>query len=126
MDTVDLYVKNPMKKLQIREAARLLSISPMTARSKLEELVKLKTLTKTKDGLYPSFRLNHDSKEIKLELSNRLIKRLYSSGLVDEIKKTHPEAIVLFGSVARGEFTEKSDIDLFVITESKSRINVNT
>ena len=49
----------------------------------------------------------------------------YASGFVSfilksrELDKTKLEEIILFGSVARGDFTEKSDIDLFVNTKNE-------
>ena len=36
------------------------------------------------------------------------------------IEKYHPEKIILFGSYARGDFTEDSDIDVAVIVASIS------
>ena len=35
------------------------------------------------------------------------------------IKKYHPEKIILFGSAARDEFEEGSDLDFFIIKETK-------
>lgn len=34
------------------------------------------------------------------------------------IEKTHPEKVFLFGSVARGEATQQSDIDLLIIAKT--------
>lgn len=34
------------------------------------------------------------------------------------LRVTQPEKIILFGSYARGEATEKSDIDIFIIQDS--------
>ena len=36
-----------------------------------------------------------------------------------EIDKTKIDEIILFGSVARGDFTEKSDVDIFVNTKNE-------
>ncbi|MEW5766294.1 MAG: nucleotidyltransferase domain-containing protein [bacterium] len=35
------------------------------------------------------------------------------------IREIQPEKIILFGSYARGDFNQDSDIDLFIIKESK-------
>ncbi|MCK4245103.1 MAG: nucleotidyltransferase domain-containing protein [Candidatus Omnitrophica bacterium] len=35
------------------------------------------------------------------------------------IKKYHPEKIILFGSAARDEFEEGSDLDFFIIKQTK-------
>jgi predicted nucleotidyltransferase len=41
-----------------------------------------------------------------------------------ELDKSHLEDIILFGSVARGDFGSKSDIDLFVNTENEKIENI--
>ena len=44
--------------------------------------------------------------------------RIKESGLLDFlVDNFFPDAIVLFGSASRGEDTEKSDIDLFLVAE---------
>jgi predicted nucleotidyltransferase len=35
----------------------------------------------------------------------------------------HPDKIILFGSYARGDATEDSDVDLLVVMETKERMN---
>lgn len=37
------------------------------------------------------------------------------------IKNYRPERIILFGSLARGNFSEDSDVDLLIIKETKDR-----
>jgi len=49
------------------------------------------------------------------EKENYNLKLLKASGLVEHISKLAPEAVVLFGSFARGEDTPESDIDIAVI-----------
>ncbi|MEW6653511.1 MAG: nucleotidyltransferase domain-containing protein, partial [Bacteroidota bacterium] len=53
------------------------------------------------------------------------IKTLYESGMVEYLRKelSNP-AIVLFGSYAKGEDTEKSDIDLYIETPSNRKVNL--
>lgn len=38
--------------------------------------------------------------------------------IVEQIKKFNPKAIILFGSAARGEATEDSDLDFLVVMET--------
>ena len=44
---------------------------------------------------------------------------LYSCGLIKDMEEfyRHPRCIVLFGSYAKGEDTDKSDIDLAIVTD---------
>src|SRR3989344_3023265 len=39
--------------------------------------------------------------------------------IIEQLKKTKPQAIILFGSAARGEMTEDSDLDILVIKKTK-------
>lgn len=41
------------------------------------------------------------------------------------IKKYRPEKIILFGSLARGEYHEGSDIDLFIVKSNPPELGVN-
>jgi len=52
-------------------------------------------------------------------------KQLYKSGLVDYLKvELSNPVIIIFGSYAKGEDTENSDIDLYVETLSKKQVNL--
>ena len=67
--------------------------------------------------------------EIKPDFNGRflIIKRLYNiysiydSGLIDYIKSYYemPQSIILFGSYSNGTDTEKSDIDIGVVSAKK-------
>ncbi len=43
--------------------------------------------------------------------------------VVEQIKKFNPQAIILFGSAARGEMGKDSDLDLLVVMDSKETIS---
>ena len=49
------------------------------------------------------------------------LNEFYSSGILSKVVEEYqyPEAIVLFGSFADGEDTEKSDVDLAIITDKE-------
>lgn len=53
---------------------------------------------------------------------------LHESGLVEALVDAfgHPDAIVLFGSFARGEDTEGSDVDVAVVTPGSATVDVGS
>lgn len=54
-------------------------------------------------------------------LTQKEVKREIDS-IVDQLKEKYdPEKIILFGSFARGEFNEDSDIDLFVVKKNPAK-----
>ncbi|MBD3361832.1 hypothetical protein GF358_03500 [Candidatus Woesearchaeota archaeon] len=56
----------------------------------------------------------------KIHKQQTITLKIYDSGLIDHIEnKLHPRCIILFGSVRKGEYTKKSDIDLFVQAQTK-------
>jgi len=63
--------------------------------------------------------LKRKGEEIILSIPEKLLKT------VEKIKKTNPDKIVLFGSKARGDFYEKSDIDIAVYGEYPDDIEGN-
>lgn len=44
------------------------------------------------------------------------------SKAVNALKKYNPEKIILYGSVARGDFTKDSDIDILIIKDGVDKI----
>ncbi|MGH7889141.1 MAG: nucleotidyltransferase domain-containing protein, partial [Thermodesulfobacteriota bacterium] len=60
--------------------------------------------------------MNEENKTMNQEISERLQK------ISERLKKVyHAESVILFGSYARGEETEDSDIDLFIIAPTEER-----
>lgn len=125
MDIINIFLENPQAKYHIREIARILKISPMTARKKLIELSKKGLLISKKERLYRTYIANTESNKFKLNAKFYMIGKLYDSGVIEYLnRELKPESIILFGSVAKGEYSFKSDIDLFIISELKKKINL--
>jgi len=66
----------------------------------------------------PAYIANRDEQKFKTSQKLSIIYELEESGLIDYLwTKICPETIILFGSYSKGEATEESDIDLFLITK---------
>ena len=52
-----------------------------------------------------------DTEKITPELINYIVEKI--------IREIQPEKIILFGSYARGDFTQSSDLDLFIIKDDE-------
>lgn len=125
MDIMALFFEAQERKLHIREVARLKGMSPMTARRLLNELVEDGLLKKEKGRLFDLFSAKQ-SDLFLVESRAHFARKLVTSGLVAFLDKAlHvPRAMVLFGSCAKAEVLEKSDIDLFVLTDSEKDVNL--
>lgn len=104
----------------IREIARKLHIGSSTSKIALDFLFSQNILEKRQVGKNRLFK-------VKNIFLTRYIKVLYSlseinsSGFVDELLKKNPEIIniLLYGSVAKGNDDNKSDIDILIISRKK-------
>lgn len=110
---LSLFFDRPTKPFQIREASRLSGIGLPSVRNYLLSLEKERILKKAEGQVFPYFIANRESRAFRMLKANGLRRRIEESGLIAELGKGHPDCIVLFGSAARGEDTEKSDLDIF-------------
>lgn len=110
----------PLKDFQMREISRRTKIAQTSVTNHLKALVKEGFIIKEKKGIYPSFKANRDSELFRLYRKSDIVRRIQETGLLDYIwDNTSPDAIILFGSVSKGDDIESSDIDLFVQAKEK-------
>ena len=111
---LSLFLESPTKQFQIREACRISGISLPSARNYLISLEKEGLVRKLPGNVFPYFIANRENRRFRALKANHWRLRLEESGILSALNRLYPDCIVLFGSCARGEDTEKSDIDLFV------------
>ena len=110
----------PRKNFQIRELSRNTKIALPSVTNHLKSLLKEGFVVREEKGIYPSFKANRDSEMFKIYKKTNLLIRIYESGLADFINdQCLPNTIILFGSGAKGEDFEESDVDLFVQSAAK-------
>ncbi len=120
------FVEEPDRKFNVREVGRLLKINPSTASKYLYKLERGKFLISKRERKLILFSANTESQTFRDFKIYYNIKKIRQSGLVDFIEKEtgFPLAIILFGSYAKGENAKRSDIDLFIFSESKTIPNL--
>jgi len=110
----------PRKDFQMREISRRVRLAQVSVMRHLAALQKAELVVKEKKGIYPTFRANRENEDFRLLKMQNLVWRIHESGLVVALdERFRPNCIVLFGSGARGEDTETSDVDIFVQAEEK-------
>ena len=103
-----------------RAIARALNVSPTGVAKALPLLEKegLIKVEKSKEMNLSSVRLDRDSSKAIEAKKIENLKLIYESDLIQFLEESFPgTTIILFGSYARGEDTEESDIDLFIESE---------
>ena len=101
------------------DIAKSTGMSCGTIYPSLNELLEIRIIIQRKAGRSILYKINKNHilfNKIK-ELIDMEQKSLINVAeeFVHRLPKDHVGAIVLFGSVARGEFTEKSDVDILVV-----------
>jgi predicted nucleotidyltransferase len=116
---------NPSDKLRVREIERKLKLSLPSVIRYCKELKKEGLLSTIEIG---NVKFYTASKTNTFFLEKRLynIKQIYLSGLIGYLKKElNNPTIVLFGSFAKGEDTEDSDIDLYIESPSRKQLDLS-
>ena len=116
----EYFLLNPTAKLWVRQIERELKISfPLVIRY-TKELEKEKILKSTEAPGIMLYSADRTSPTFLLEKKLYNLRSLFSSGLIAFlVQELSNPTIVLFGSYARGEDIETSDVDLYVESVKK-------
>lgn len=127
MNKLFIYIcENPEIWTHIRKLAKELCVSPNTIRKYAHELEGQGLIEKREYNTMIEYRGNLNSpsftrKKLLLNMSN-----LYDSGLIDYLSDHYfGSAVILFGSYSKGEDLSSSDIDIAIISDSTSAIDVS-
>jgi len=125
INNLEPFFKDNYKKINVREYARLTSISPPTASKLLENYFKQKLLIKEQFRNYIFYSVNINSK-LFIDLSRIYwCEELKKLGLIEFLNKKYLQpTIILFGSFSKAEINENSDIDIAIFAVSKKTINI--
>ena len=108
----------------LNEIAKSTGISCGTIYPSLTELLETRIVLQRKVGRSLLYTVNknhilfHKIKEL-IDFEKKSL-QIVVEEFASSIPKKNIKAIVLFGSVARGEFTEKSDIDVLIVYKNKN------
>jgi len=137
---LDVFIKNPAKEIHLREISRLSKVSLNNVNDTLRQFTKDSLFKRREVSNMSFFKPNLESEDLLklfeyLELKrkktfygkNKSIARLlekYTSNVI-ELSKRQIQLVVLFGSVARGEWAKGSDIDILAVSSNKDNDIIN-
>lgn len=114
------FARNPRKTYQVRELSRKIKLAPTSLNIYLKELKKLNLVKKERLGVYNAYKPNFNDENFRFYKKLHNLIALKESGIIKELEnKITPDAIILFGSYAKGEDIEESDIDFFLLAKEK-------
>lgn len=116
-----IFLESPTNEFGLREIARKTKLAPASVKKYLNELLKEKIIEKTFSKDKPFYKAERDNPKFKTYQRLSIIYELEESGIIEYLwNKICPKAIILFGSYSKGEATEESDIDIFLITKKQN------
>tara|TARA_Y100000034_G_scaffold123048_1_gene169319 strand:- start:157 stop:690 length:534 start_codon:yes stop_codon:yes gene_type:complete len=120
----EFFFLNPTIRLRVRQIERQVKVPFPSVIRYTKELESEGILHSSKIADVTTYSANRTSKEFLLEKKLFNIRQLFSCRLINFlIEQLSNPTIVVFGSYSRGEDIEKSDIDLYIETTSKKKIN---
>jgi predicted nucleotidyltransferase len=124
LKALKFFIENPYEEIYLREFSRKLDINTNSAQRYLNQFLNQGIIIETRKGNLRYFKANFGSiffRQIKITYS---IKKLEDSGLLGLLKNSF-SSVILFGSTAKGEDNNLSDIDLVCIGPNKN-INLDS
>lgn len=114
-----VFFDEPTKEHYLMEISKKTRLAHTSVKNYLKDLKKIGMITERveKKGKrrFPIYKTNLNSDTYKIHKKTYNLLMLERSGVISFLQdKLMPKCIVVFGSYARGEDTEESDIDLFV------------
>jgi predicted nucleotidyltransferase len=120
LELLAFLARRPLAKMYGREIAKSIKMSVGGTNQILRSLANAKMLNVEKRGRMLFYSVNMENPEVKQFKIFINVSEL--NPLIDKIKM-HSDRIILYGSCADGTDTEKSDVDLFILTEKKDTVN---
>jgi len=133
---LEVFLKDPFKEVHLREIARLSKVSLNNVDNSLRLFVKDSMFKRRDVSNMTFFKPNLENEAFLkifefLELEkkkgfynrNKKIARLlqkYTQDIID-LSNKKIQLVILFGSVARGEWTKGSDVDILVVVSEKDK-----
>ena len=122
----EVIFNKPTKRFHLRELARTTTLSTTAVKDSIDKLEEFKIIKTEETELATIIQANLDSKEYHDYKTIFNLYRLKRYGLDEElIQEYNPKCIVLFGSFAKGEDIEQSDIDILIVTNKTSTIKLD-
>ena len=122
---IKYFAQNPSTEVYVNELAEILNLSTGSCSQILRDLSLFGILKKKDLGKAYYYYLNNNylTNELKRFIG---VYKIYENEIVREITDTYSEdiSIALYGSYSKGDFTEKSDIDILVITQEKPKVDL--
>ncbi|MFH1053320.1 MAG: nucleotidyltransferase domain-containing protein [Candidatus Woesearchaeota archaeon] len=115
------FLENPSGKMHIRTISKKINLAPTSVKLHIKTLIKENLIIEKDDEIFKYYAANFDSEKFRFYKKINFLINIQESGLKEHLdNELSPDAIILFGSAAKGEDLQSGDIDIFVQAKEKS------
>ena len=123
LKVLEVFFIEPTTVHFIKEISRKIKLAPTSTRNYIKDLLSKNLIAKKKAKPFDGFIANRENEDFIF------YKRVYNLYSLKEltaflVSTLWPKLIVVFGSYARGEDVEGSDIDILMISKVRKKINL--
>ena len=123
---LEVFFEEPFKEFHLRGVAKESNVSAPTAKTQLDKFVKEGFIEKKKKANLVLFKANANNNRFRLLKTAYALDKIEKSKLLEKLESEFsPLSVVLFGSTARGEDGNGSDLDLLVISKNKKELDLS-
>lgn len=122
-NVAEIFFKEPTKVHFIQGISKKIKLAPTSVKKHIQTLAEMGLIEKTKTEVFVGYKAKRENPEFIFHKKISNLISLHSSGIIEYLKEHYPKSVILFGSYAKGEDIETSDIDLF-IEFKKFKINL--
>lgn len=121
-----VFLDSPTYEFGLREISRACGIAPPSVLAYLREFEKEDLIRKTMKKNKPIYKANRENVGFIFYKKISILYELYHTGIIEFLwEKLSPQTLILYGSFAKGEAIEESDIDIFIVGK-ESKINLDS
>jgi predicted nucleotidyltransferase len=122
-----LFFNEPSKHWHFKEIKEKTSISDDRLNHWLKKFQEQKLIKKVKEkGRMPHYQGNHEAPEYINTKKLFGLNKLHETGLLNNLSRLKAETIIIFGSLATGDWHKNSDIDIFIYGECETPLEKTT
>jgi len=115
---LNYFLSHPSTSIYVKQLSRELKISPSGTNQALKSLAEAKILFREEKGKAHYYNLDNDLPFVKYLKVAHFLAVIENLKIEEKFKKLDENLIslILYGSYAKGEYDERSDVDLIIIS----------